>query len=113
MFNGAQTAVILHGHFLLYEQHHFKKPYSVDVWSKLAGEDEAVDALLQAGDVHDLHKVALHSAELLRITQSLVFGVLTLHIRRRRGPGTMQSGPSAQGVRVGEAEAWKGPGRGY
>ena len=58
--------------------------YSVDVWSKLAGEDEAVNALLQTRDVHDLHKVALHSAKLLRITHSLVFGVLTLHIQAKR-----------------------------
>ena len=58
--------------------------YSVDVWGKLAGEDEAVDALLKARDVHDLHKVAFHRAKLLRIAQSLVFGVLTLHSQAPR-----------------------------
>ena len=58
--------------------------HSVNVWGKLAGEDEAVNALLQTRDVHDLHKVAFHGAELLRVTHSLVFGVFTLHIQPQR-----------------------------
>ncbi len=53
--------------------------YPVDVGCKLAGEDEAVDALLEAGDVHNLQEVALHSAQLLGVTHPLVLGVLPLH----------------------------------
>jgi len=53
--------------------------YPVDVGSKLAGENEAVNALLEAGDVHDLQEVALHSAQLLGVTHPLVLGVLPLH----------------------------------
>ncbi|KAA6425290.1 MAG: hypothetical protein FRX49_04784 [Trebouxia sp. A1-2] len=49
--------------------------YPVDVGYKLAGEDEAVNALLEARDVHDLQEVALHSAQLLGVTQALVLGV--------------------------------------
>ena len=52
--------------------------YPVDVGSKLAGEDEAVNALLQTGDVHDLHKVSLHCAQLLGVTHTLVLWMLTL-----------------------------------
>lgn len=52
--------------------------YPVDVGCKLAGEDEAVNALLEARDVHDLQEVALHSAQLLGVTQALVLGVLAL-----------------------------------
>ncbi len=52
--------------------------YPVDVGCKLAGEDEAVNALLEAGDVHDLQEVALHSAQLLGVTHPLVLGVLPL-----------------------------------
>lgn len=55
--------------------------YPVDVGSKLAGEYEAVDALLQARDVHDFQEVALHSAQLLGIAQPHVLGVLPLHPR--------------------------------
>lgn len=55
-------------------------PYPVDVWGKLAGEDEAVNALLEARDVHDLHKVSLHSPQLFRVTLPLVLWVLTLYI---------------------------------
>ncbi len=54
--------------------------YPVDVGGKLASEDEAVNALLQARDVHDLQEVALHSAQLLRVTQAFVLRVLTLQI---------------------------------
>ena len=84
--------------------------YSVNVGGKLAGEDEAVNALLQTRDVHDLHKVALHSAKLLRIAHSLVFGVLTLHIQSRHSQVLL--------LRVcgwgrcwgeGGAEEWEGP----
>ena len=53
--------------------------YPVDVGCKLAGEDEAVNALLEARDVHDLQEVALHSAQLLGVTHPLVLGVLPLH----------------------------------
>ena len=53
--------------------------YSVDVGGKLAGEDEAVDALLQAWNVHDLHKVAFNSAKLLRVIHSLVLRMLALY----------------------------------
>ena len=45
---------------------------------KLAGKDEAVDALLQSGDVHDLCEVTLHGAQLLAITCALVLGMLAL-----------------------------------
>ena len=45
----------------------------------MTGEDEAVNALLQARDVHDLHKVALHRAQLLRVTHTHVLWVLALH----------------------------------
>ena len=55
------------------------KAYPVDVGGKLASEDEAVNALLQARDVHDLHKIAFHCAQLLGVTQPLVLGVLSLH----------------------------------
>ena len=53
--------------------------YPVDVGCKLAGEDEAVNALLEARDVLDLQEVALHCAQLLGITHPLVLGVLPLH----------------------------------
>ena len=52
--------------------------YPVDVGSKLPSEDEAVNALLQAGNVHNFHKVALNCAQLLRVTHALVLGMLTL-----------------------------------
>lgn len=52
--------------------------YPMDGRSKLPSEDEAVNALLQAGDVHDLHKVPLHSPKLLGIAHTLVLGVLAL-----------------------------------
>lgn len=55
-----------------------QKAYPVDVGSKLAGEDEAVNALLQTWDVHDLHKIAFDSAQLLRIAYTLVLWMLTL-----------------------------------
>ena len=57
-------------------------PYPVDVGSKLAGEDEAVDALLKARDVHDLQEVALHSAQLLGVAHPHVLGVFPLHRQR-------------------------------
>jgi len=45
-----------------------------------AGEDEAVDALLQARDVHDLDEVPLHGAQQRRVALALVLRVLTLQI---------------------------------
>ena len=54
------------------------KAYSVDVGGKLAGEDEAVNALLQAWDVHDLHEIAFDCAQLLRVADTLVLRMLTL-----------------------------------
>lgn len=52
--------------------------YPVDCGSKLTGEYEAVNALLQARDVHDLYKVALHCAQLLRVSYTHVLWVLAL-----------------------------------
>ena len=46
-----------------------------------AREDEAVDALLQARDGHDLRKVALHRPQQPRIAHAPVLGVLPLHMR--------------------------------
>ena len=43
-----------------------------------AREDEAVDALLQARDGHDLRKVALHCPQQPRIAEPPVLGVLPL-----------------------------------
>ena len=45
---------------------------------KLAGKDEAVDALLQSGNVHDLCEVTFHGAQLPGITCALVLGMLAL-----------------------------------
>ena len=62
MPNVGQSVASLHACVLLYMRAPSAEAYSVDVWGKLAGEDEAVNALLQAWDVHDLHKVAFNSA---------------------------------------------------
>lgn len=63
----------------MYMQHFLQEAYSVDVGGKLAGEDEAVNALLQAWDFHYLHEIAFDSAQLLRVAYALVLRVLTLH----------------------------------
>ncbi len=55
-----------------------EESYSVDVGGELAGEDEAVNALLQTWDVHDFHKVALDSPQLLRVAHTLMLRMLTL-----------------------------------
>ena len=47
---------------------------------KGAREDEAVDALLQARDGHDLHKVALHRTQQRSIAHALVLWVLSLRM---------------------------------
>ena len=49
-----------------------------NAWRKLACKDEAVYALLQAGDVHDLQKVAFHRAQQGRVAHVPVLGVLAL-----------------------------------
>ena len=48
-----------------------------------AGEDKAVDALLQARDGIDLHKVALNRPQQAGLAHTLVLGVLAL----RMSPG--------------------------
>ena len=66
-----QPAARLHAHVVRSAEDE-DQAYSVDVGGKLAGEDEAINALLQAGNVHDLHKVSLYCAQLLGIAHPLV-----------------------------------------
>lgn len=56
--------------------------HAVEGGGEGAGEDEGLDALLQARDVHDLQKVALHRAQQARVQHALVLGMLAL-----QGPG--------------------------
>lgn len=52
--------------------------YPGPVAGECACEDKALDALLEAGDVLDLQKVALHSAQELGVAHPLMLGMLAL-----------------------------------
>ena len=74
--------------------------HSLNGGSKLASEDEAVNALLQARNVHDLCKVALHCAQLLGITQALVLWMLSLQQGPTMRPSLALHSPALSHVGV-------------
>lgn len=60
--------------------------YPGHVAGESAGEDEALDALLQAGNVLDLQEVALNSAQELGVLHALVLRMLALQPRPQNSP---------------------------